>query len=70
LLVSVSLLIAIPLAYYFMSKWLLNYEYHAALSWWIFASAAIGAMLMTLATVSYQSIRAALSNPVRNLRTE
>jgi ABC-type antimicrobial peptide transport system permease subunit len=70
LLVSISLLIATPVAYFFMSKWLLNYEYHAALSWWIFASAAIGAMLMTVATVSYQSIRAALSNPVRNLRSE
>ena len=70
LLVTISLVIAVPLAYFFMHKWLLNYSYRAELSWWIFASAAIGAMLMTILTVSYQSIRAALANPVRNLRSE
>jgi ABC-type antimicrobial peptide transport system permease subunit len=70
LLVLISLMVAIPLGYYFMGSWLQHYEYRTSLSWWIFASAAIGAMLMTILTVSYQSIRAALSNPVRNLRSE
>jgi ABC-type antimicrobial peptide transport system permease subunit len=70
LLVLISLVIAIPVGYYFMTSWLQHYTYRASLSWWIFASAAIGAMLMTILTVSYQSIRAALSNPVRNLRSE
>ena len=69
-LVLISLVVSIPLAYYFMYKWLLNYTYRADLSWWIFASAAIGAMLITVLTVSYQSICAATGNPVRNLRSE
>ncbi|HTQ63808.1 MAG TPA: ABC transporter permease [Puia sp.] len=69
-MVLISLVISIPLAYYFMNKWLLNYTYRADLSWWIFASAAFGAMLITVLTVSYQSIRAAMSNPVKNLRSE
>ena len=69
-LVLISFLIAIPLAYYLMHRWLLNYTYRSGLDWWIFALAAGGALLVTLLTVSYQSIRAALSNPVRNLRNE
>jgi len=69
-LVIISLFIAIPAAYYFMFRWLQNYSYHAALSWWIFAATAIGAVLITLLTVSYQSIKAALMNPVKSLRSE
>ena len=69
-LVTISLVIAIPLSYYFMHSWLQNYYYQAALSWWIFASAAVGALVMTLITVSYQSLKAAVSNPLKNLRTE
>jgi putative ABC transport system permease protein len=69
-LVIISLLIATPLAYLFMHNWLEHYQYHAALSWWIFAAAGLGALLITLLTVSYQSIRAALMNPVRSLRSE
>jgi putative ABC transport system permease protein len=69
-LVIISLLIATPLAYTFMHKWLENYQYHAELSWWIFAAAGFGALLITLLTVSYQSIRAALMNPTKSLRSE
>ncbi len=69
-LVIISLLIATPLAYLFMHNWLEHYQYHATLSWWIFAAAGLGALLITLLTVSYQSIRAALMNPVRSLRSE
>jgi len=69
-LVVISLLIAVPVAYYFMHGWLLNYNYHAQLSWWIFASTAAGAIVITLLTVSYQSIKAALMNPVRSLKSE
>jgi len=69
-LVSISIIIAIPVAYFFMQKWILNYKYHADLSWWIFAATAIGAILITLLTVSYQSIKAALVNPVKSLRSE
>ena len=69
-LVVISLLIAVPVAYYFMHGWLLNYNYHAELSWWIFAATAAGAIIITLLTVSFQSIKAALMNPVRSLRSE
>jgi putative ABC transport system permease protein len=70
LLVIISLLFAIPIAYYFMHKWLQGYTYRSDIAWWIFASAAIGALAITLLTVSYQSIKAALANPVKSLRSE
>ncbi len=69
-LVVISLFIAIPLAYYFMSGWLTNFQYRAELSWWIFASAAAGALLISIFTVSFQAIKAAVANPVKSLRTE
>lgn len=69
-LVIISLLISIPLAYYFMHQWLQNYQLHTEITWWIFAAAGIGAIFITLLTVSYQSIKAALINPVRSLRSE
>jgi len=69
-LVTISLFIAIPVAYYFMHNWLQDYQYRAALSWWIFAGAGAGALLITLLTVSYQAIKAAVGNPVKSLRTE
>jgi putative ABC transport system permease protein len=69
-LVLVSLCIAIPAAYYFMNNWLAQFQYRTGLSWWIFASAGLGALAITILTVSYQSIKAALSNPVISLRTE
>jgi ABC-type antimicrobial peptide transport system permease subunit len=70
ILVVISLMIAIPTAYYFMFGWLQNYKYRAELSWWIFAVTGIGAVIITLLTVSYQSIKAALTNPVKSLKTE
>jgi ABC-type antimicrobial peptide transport system permease subunit len=69
-LVFIALLIALPAAYYLMHNWLQNYTYRAQLSWWIFAATAAGALIITLATVSYQSIKAALANPVRSLKSE
>ncbi|MGZ3999062.1 MAG: ABC transporter permease [Mucilaginibacter sp.] len=69
-LVIISLIIASPLAYYLMHTWLQNYQYHTGVAWWIFAVTGLGAMLITLLTVSYQSIKAALANPVKSLRTE
>jgi hypothetical protein len=70
LLVSISLLIAGPLSYYFMHNWLQNYQYRTQLSWWIFGVAGLGTLLITLLTVSFQSIKAAIANPVASLRTE
>jgi len=69
-LVFISLAIAIPLAYYFMGKWLLNYDYRAPLSWWIFGASGAGALLLTLITVSFEAIKAALANPIKSLRTQ
>jgi putative ABC transport system permease protein len=69
-LVIISLLIAIPLSYWIMHQWLQNYTYRAGMPWWIFVSAGAGILLITLVTVSFQSLRAALMNPVKSLRTE
>ncbi|PSL43930.1 ABC-type antimicrobial peptide transport system permease subunit [Chitinophaga niastensis] len=70
LLVMTALIIATPLAYYLMQRWLQNYLYRVEIAWWIFAIAGISAVIITLLTVSYQSIRAALTNPVKSLSTE
>ncbi|GAB3995487.1 ABC transporter permease [Spirosoma daeguense] len=70
MLVIISCLIASPIAYYYLNEWLTDYEYRTELSWWIFAAAGVGALLITLLTVSYQSIKAALVNPVKSLRSE
>lgn len=69
-LIVIAILIATPVSYYVMHSWLSHYTYHARLSWWIFALTGVGAVFITLATVSYQSIRAALANPVKSLRSE
>jgi ABC-type antimicrobial peptide transport system permease subunit len=69
-LVIIALFIAVPVAYYFMHGWLQHYTYRTGLSWWIFAVTAAGAIIITLLTVSYQSIKAALANPVKSLRSE
>ena len=70
LLVSISLLIASPLALYCMHKWLQHYEYRTNISWWIFAIAGISSLLITVLTTSFQAIKAAIANPVKSLRTE
>jgi putative ABC transport system permease protein len=69
-LTTISILIGIPVAYYGMNKWIESYLYHAPLSWWIFASAGLGLIAITLCTVSYQALKAALMNPVNSLRSE
>jgi len=69
-LVILSCLISMPLSYFFMSKWLQNYTLHTSLSLWIFVAAGAGILSITLATVSYQALKAALMNPVKSLRTE
>ncbi len=70
LLVLISLAIAIPLAYYFMNNWLQDYEYRTNISWWIFFAAGMGALVITLFTISFQAINAALANPIKSLRSE
>lgn len=70
LLVIISTAIAIPLAWYYLHQWLQNYEYKTDISLWVFAVAAIGAMIITLLTISFQAIKAAVANPVKSLRSE
>ena len=69
-LVLVSLLLAFPLAWYTMHKWLLDYAYRVDIQWWVFAAAGMVAILIAILTVSFQAIRAAVSNPVTCLRSE
>lgn len=70
LLVTISCIIAVPLAYYALGDWLENYEYKTDIHWWFFAVPVVVALLITMLTVSFQAIRAALMNPVRSLRSE
>jgi ABC-type antimicrobial peptide transport system permease subunit len=69
-LVGIALVIAIPIAWWAMHSWLENYEYRVDIQWWYFLLAGLIAIIIALATVSYQAIRAALANPVRALRSE
>jgi ABC-type antimicrobial peptide transport system permease subunit len=69
-LVLISLALASPAAWYFMNGWLQHYQYHTTITWSVFLIAGIGVVSITLLTVSYQSIKAALENPVKSLRTE
>lgn len=70
LLVTISCIIAVPLAMYFLSGWLENYNYRTDISWWIFAVSILGALMITMVTISFQAIRAALANPVKSLRMQ
>ena len=70
LLVFISLLISIPVSYFFMNNWLKNYQYRIDISLWVFIFTGIIALLITLITVSFQAIKAAVPNPVKSLRTE
>ncbi|MCA0229491.1 MAG: ABC transporter permease [Bacteroidetes bacterium] len=69
-LVIISCLISTPIAWYYLNGWLHKYEYRTEISWWIFALAAVGALIITLLTVSFQAIKAALMNPVKSLKSE
>lgn len=69
-LVLIAFVIASPLAWYLMSKWLENYAYRIEISWWVFAFAAATVLLLTAITVGFQGMKAALINPVKSLRAE
>jgi len=69
-LVIISILIATPVAWYAMNQWLQGYTYHITIGWEIFFVAGVLAILIALITVSFQSIKAAIANPVKSLRTE
>ena len=69
-LVVIALLIASPVAYYFMNKWLQDFAYRIDIQWWFFAAAGLSTILIAFLTVAFQSMRAALANPVKSLRSE
>ncbi|HYK47547.1 MAG TPA: ABC transporter permease [Parafilimonas sp.] len=69
-LVVISILVASPLAYWAMSKWLQDYAYRIQISWWVFFIAGVMAVIIAVMTISFQAIKAAVANPVRSLRTE
>ena len=70
LLVLLSCVLAVPVAYYYLSNWLTSYDYRISISWKVFAMASLIALCITLITVSFQAIKAAVANPVKSLRTE
>ncbi|MHA4807527.1 ABC transporter permease [Flavitalea flava] len=69
-LVAVAMVIATPISWWAMNKWLQAFTYRVPLSWWMFGAAGLLALLIALFTVSFQAIRAALVNPVKSLRSE
>ncbi len=69
-LVLISSLIAFPVAWWGMNKWLQNFAYRIDISWWVFVIAGLAALVIALITVSFQAIKAAVANPVKSLRTE
>ncbi|MEJ2618468.1 MAG: hypothetical protein P8Z35_26165, partial [Ignavibacteriaceae bacterium] len=70
MIVLLSNIIAWPVAYYFMKNWLSNYAFHINVNWWVFIVAGGFALLIAIATVGVQAIKAAIANPVKNLRYE
>ena len=70
LLVLIALLIASPIAWWAMNNWLQSFAYSVGIEWWIFALAGTGMIVVAVITVTFQSIRAVLMNPVKSLRTE
>lgn len=70
LLIGIAFAVATPIAWYFMNKWLQNYPYRISISVWIFIIGGAASILIALATVSFQAIKAALTNPVKSLRAE
>ena len=70
ILIAIAFVVAVPVSYYYINKWLQDFAYRINIQWWVFLLAAIAALLVALLTVSYQAIRAATANPVKSLRTE
>ena len=70
ILVGIAIVIAIPFSWYFMHRWLQDFAYRIHLGWWIFVAAGLLALVIALITISIESIKAALANPVKSLRSE
>jgi len=69
-LVCIAIITASPIAWYAMNKWLQDFAYRVTIHWWVIASAAVGALVIAFVTISFQSVKAALANPVNSLRSE
>jgi ABC-type antimicrobial peptide transport system permease subunit len=70
ILIAIAFAIATPIAWYFMNQWLQDYAYRINIDWWLFAASGLVAIVIALATISFQAIKAAIANPVKSLRTE
>jgi ABC-type antimicrobial peptide transport system permease subunit len=70
ILIIIAFAIATPIAWYYMHTWLQDYAYRIEISWWVFAAGGLAAIFIALATISFQAIKAANANPVKNLRSE
>jgi putative ABC transport system permease protein len=69
-LVVIGILIAVPVAWFVMHLWLLDFAFRIPIKWWVFVLAGVAALLIALLTVSYQAVKAAIANPVKSLWTE
>ena len=69
-LVIISVILAIPIAYYGMQSWLSGFAYRVPVEWWVFAASALIAIVIAFLTISSQAIKAAVSDPAKSLRTE
>src|SRR6185312_10773850 len=70
ILIAIAFAIATPIAWYFMNRWLQDYAYRINVSWWLLAAGGLVAILIAVATISFQAIKAAIANPVKSLRSE
>jgi putative ABC transport system permease protein len=69
-LVVIALIIAAPLAWYFMNKWLQDFAYRISIGWWVFFAAGALAIIIAFMTIGFQAVKAGVANPVKSLRTE
>jgi len=69
-LVAIAFTIATPIAWYYMHQWLQAYAYRINISWWLLAAGGLAAIIIALATISFQAVKAAVANPVKSLRSE
>jgi len=70
ILITIAFAIATPIAWYYMHQWLQDYVYRINISWWLFAAGGLASIIIALATISFQAIKAAIANPVKSLRNE
>jgi len=68
--VLIAAVIAIPVAWFYMNKWLEDFAYRISINWWVFALSAVVAVIIAMATICLQVVKAAIANPVQSLRTE